>query len=419
MLSRNKIFFVLFLLVVLSEMLAPALVQPIDEFMLMLFLLVIMLDLIVNRDFARYKTLFVLEGIFLSYFCISVMFRDYNSVRAIANDFILQQKAYVPFVIAYAMAPTFTPAMKTVLKWSCIGTSAVLVVIFTTGLTNAILGHVYHYGTISVSVALLYLYCCMDGDGKSLSRRDLLVGLLLLSVGLIGSRSKFYGEYVSVLFMFLVYRPGMVRKMNFKHAAVMLAAVAIVLVVAWNKIEFYFISGSAAAVELVVDSENIDSAARPVLYATMFLILGDYPVFGSGLASFASHSSSAYVNYSGLYNEYGIDIVYGLSPKMSDYVSDTYYPVLAQFGFVGIGLFIYFWAWIWRKLRIVLHEGRTTEFAIGVSAICFVMIENVASATILQIGGYVPMMLLGLIVGKYRTMSKEERKRIILTDYKN
>ena len=60
MLSKNKIFFALFLLVLLSELLAPALVKPMDELMLMLFLLVIALDLLVNGDIKRYKSLFVL-----------------------------------------------------------------------------------------------------------------------------------------------------------------------------------------------------------------------------------------------------------------------------------------------------------------------------------------------------------------------
>ena len=68
MLSKNKIFFGLFLLVLLSEMLAPVWVKPVDELLLLLFLLVIALDLVVNRDFVRYKSLFVLEGIFLFYF---------------------------------------------------------------------------------------------------------------------------------------------------------------------------------------------------------------------------------------------------------------------------------------------------------------------------------------------------------------
>lgn len=414
MLSKNKIFFALFLLVALSEMLAPVWVKPIDELMLLLFLLVIVLDLVVNRDFSRYKPLIVLEGVFFFYFIFSVLFRDFNTVGAMANDFILEQKAFVPFIIAYSMAPKFSSGMKYVLKITSVATALILCVIFFSGLTKLVLGHVYHYGTISVSVSLLYLYCSIDGSGK-VSRRDLAVAVALLSVGLLGTRSKFFGEYVAILFMLFIYRPGLVRNMNFKHAAVMILAAACIIVVAWEKINFYFISGAADAFSFSAD--ELESIARPVLYATMFLVLADFPIFGSGLASFACHSSSSYVNYSGLYIEYGIDKVYGLSPKMSDFVSDTYYPVLAQFGLVGIALFLFFWMWIWKKLRIVLHLGRVLEFSIGVSAICYVMIESTSSATILQIGGYVPMMLLGMIVSDCRGMDKKEVKKILSNNY--
>ena len=135
MLSKNKIFFVLFLLVLLSEMLAPVWVKPVDELLLLLFLLVIALDLIVNRDFVRYKSLFVLEGIFLFYFVFSVLFRDFNTVGAIINDFILEQKAFVPFIIAYAMAPRFTAKMKATLKTLSIATAIILALLFCSKLT--------------------------------------------------------------------------------------------------------------------------------------------------------------------------------------------------------------------------------------------------------------------------------------------
>ena len=103
---------------------------------------------------------------------------------------------------------------------------------------------------------------------------------------------------------------------------------------------------------------------------------------------------------------------------MPDFISDTYYPVRAQFGLVGIILFVYCFVWIWQKLRIYIHKGRPLEFGIGVIAIAYVLIESIAGATIIQIGGYVPMMLLGMIAGKYRAITKAERKQIYLTDNK-
>lgn len=413
MLSINKIFFGLFLFVVLVQIPAPNLFKMGDELVLFLFLLLIALDLAVNRDFKRYKAMLVVEGVFVFYLGFTILFRDFNTPGAAINDFILEQKAFVPFLIAYAIAPRFTTEMKSVLKWACVATEIVLVLIAASGLTKALLGHVLHYGTISVSLSMLYLYCSLDKDGK-VSQRDMIVAIVLLSVGLLSTRSKFFGEYVVVLFMLFIYRPGMVRNMSLRNAFILLAGFALVIMVAWSKIEYYFITGNSGT----YDPEVLQSYARPALYLGMFMILLDYPIFGSGLASFANHSSSPHVNYSGVYHEYGLDLVYGLSYDMPAFISDTYYPVLAQFGLMGIALFIYFFVWIWQKLRVALHEGRLLEFSIGVIVICYVLIESVAGATLIQVGGYVPMMLLGMIAGNYRTMSKAERKQIYLTEYK-
>ena len=242
MLSIDKIFFWLLLFVVIVEIPALNFVTFSDELAVMLFLLVVALDLVVNRDLARYKALFVVEGVFLFYFFFSVFFRHYNTTAAIANDFILQQKAFVPFLIAYAIAPQFTSGMKTVLKVASVAVAAMLVVIFATGMMMPVLGHPLHYGTIALSMSMLYLYCSLDGDGK-VSGLDLTVALAVLSVGLLSTRSKFYGEFVVALFMFLVYRPGMVRHLSLKYAVVLLVGVAMVIVVAWQKISYYFIFG--------------------------------------------------------------------------------------------------------------------------------------------------------------------------------
>lgn len=384
-----------------------------DELVLFLFLLLIALDMIVNRDFRRYKALLVVEGVFVFYLIITIFFRDFNTTGAAINDFILEQKAFIPFLIAYAIVPRFTSGMKTVLKWTCVAIEALLVLIFVSGMTKAVLGHVANYGTISLSLSMLYLYCSLDENGK-VSPRDMIVAVMLLSVGLLSTRSKFYGEYVVALIMLFVYRPGMVRNLNLKRAAILLVCFALVLIVSWKKINYYFITGNSDTFDPTVAA----SFARPALYGGMFMILQDYPVFGSGLASYANHSSSPHVNYSELYHEYGLDGIYGLSYDMPDFISDTYYPVLAQFGLVGIILFVYFFVWIWQKLRIYIHKGRPLEFGIGVIAIAYVLIESIAGATIIQIGGYVPMMLLGMIAGKYRAITKAERKQIYLTDNK-
>ena len=89
-----------------------------------------------------------------------------------------------------------------------------------------------------------------------------------------------------------------------------------------------------------LDSVPEEFMARAMLYVTSFEIFKDFFPFGSGFASFASHSSGVY--YSPLYAKYGIENVKGISKNNYSYIADTYYPCLAQFGIIGVFLYILF-----------------------------------------------------------------------------
>ena len=92
------------------------------------------------------------------------------------------------------------------------------------------------------------------------------------------------------------------------------------------------------------------------MYLHGFTILFDYFPFGSGLASFASFPSAE--NYSSLYYEYGLNNIGGLSPDMPDFICDAFYPTLAQFGIIGVILFITFWVYTYRFLRMMIRKTR-------------------------------------------------------------
>ena len=160
---------------------------------------------------------------------------------------------------------------------------------------------------------------------------------LLLCGGLLCTRSKYYGCFVLASFFLYFYRPGITRKFKFKHALILILLGIIFVGVAWKKFNYYFITGGSDT----FDPNKISSYARAALILTSFLILWDYFPFGSGFASFGSYPSSE--NYSTLYYEYNLDKVYGLSPDMPDFIMDTYYSTMAQYGVAGWFLFIYFW----------------------------------------------------------------------------
>ena len=135
---------------------------------------------------------------------------------------------------------------------------------------------------------------------------------------------------------------------------------------------------------------------RPVLYATGGLIILDYFPFGSGLASFATYAS--YSNYSDIYYEYGINRVWGLSPEMPDFICDAFYAELAQFGLLGIMLFIYFWYWVYQKFRpLTKNENFKYVFIVGAAALFFILVECTSSTFFIQTPGVIAMMVIGFV----------------------
>src|SRR5690606_5958180 len=119
--------------------------------------------------------------------------------------------------------------------------------------------------------------------------------------------------------------------------------------------------------------------ARPVLYITSVEILQDYFPFGSGFGSFATHASR--VVYSPIYEAYEISGVWGLSEEFSSFIADTHFPSLAQFGVVGVVLFILFWRTLIKKANACkLSMPDNSAYFFIVLIFVFLMIEMVADA---------------------------------------
>ena len=128
--------------------------------------------------------------------------------------------------------------------------------------------------------------------------------------------------------MLFVYRPGTVNFKSVRNVVVATLAFVLVVLVAWKKIEYYFITGNSDT----FDPDVMETYARPVLFGGMVLVLADHLLLGSGLATYATYSSGPDVSYSDLYYDYGINLLWGLSPTYGDFIADTFYPELAQFG---------------------------------------------------------------------------------------
>jgi hypothetical protein len=147
--------------------------------------------------------------------------------------------------------------------------------------------------------------------------------------------------------------------------------------------------------------------ARFALYYITPDILRDYFPLGSGFASFATHSSGVY--YSDIYSHYGLDGVYGITKSNPNFISDTFYPALAQFGVIGIGFFILFWSYIIRRaFKGYQRSGDSKSLIVILLIISFIAIESTTSATFIAQGGFVSMMLLGMVLSNLQAKSASE-----------
>ena len=374
-----------------------SLVKPIDEMACYTLLAVGLLDCIFNHRWRAYRPLLLVVGIMAGYVIYST-FKGFNTLPYIVMDAIIELKPFVPFIVILVVRPQLNLSERHVVKWIAIINVITVLVLYATPVFRrfTLQLHLMFLGTTCFVSMLAYLFCSIDEQGK-VSNADMAIALVMLIVGLGCARAKYYGEAVMAVFFLLLYRPGMFRGVKPGYWLLTLAMLAGVVLVSWNKFSFYFLTGSGDTLDPTV----AETFARPVLYATSGLILLDHFPLGSGLASFASYSSATH--YSSLYYEYGIDKIYGLSESYPDFICDAFYPSLAQFGVVGVVLFISFLVWAFRpavRLMRLDPQRYRNHYVIAALVMCFILIESVASTMPMQTWGLMAMAILGLVAAQ-------------------
>ncbi|MCD7978220.1 MAG: O-antigen ligase domain-containing protein [Tannerellaceae bacterium] len=336
------------------------------------------------------KLFFITILIFLFYTAYSFYIKS-NSAFGIITDLIIQMKSYLAFFAVYQMKPTFSDSQKLLLRQICITIWILLLPIGIYGIVDfsilkTVMEHATNYAASIVCLSLIYLYC------SKFTLKEKLFFLLMLSAGLASGRSKFYG-FFALAASFVLYFDNINKiKINFKTVLISLITVGVVFFVARDKLQLYFVQPITGEID-----RNL--LARFVLYATSLEIFVDYFPFGSGLASFATHASGVY--YSDIYIKYGIDSVWGLTPKAAYFVADTYYPSLAQFGVIGVILYFSFWIYLIKKSFSYFRKSRQIQlFIIAALVAGFLVIENTADASFTSNRGFFMMLFLGLIMSE-------------------
>lgn len=399
----NRHFFNLFTITLIFGIVVYGLIgfQSIDELCGIVLFVMFLYYVFHTSDWRINKIFIYIIGIFIFYLIYSILINS-NTKKAILVDFIIQLKPYIAFFCVYQIRPLFSKKQNTLLNQICLLCWVLLapfgiLSMFYPNILKLISGHPSNYASAIAALALVYLYTSNN------SNKEKVIFICMLAVGLFSARSKFYGFFVLSVFSILFFSNAKNLKFNLKNSIIALIMIGIIILVAKEKIELYFLQGISS------NSEK-DYIARFALYATSFTIFKDYFPFGSGLATFGTHASGAY--YSNIYKEYEIDGIWGLSKHYPYFISDTYYPSLAQFGVVGAFLFIVFWIYLCKKAYNYFkdtYDSKLTTIVIIISG--YFAIENIADATFTSNRGLFFMMFMGLV---FSNMTHNRKQKEIL-----
>jgi len=394
----NEFFFGMFVLTYVVGLIFYHLIgfDLIDEICVACIALVFIYTVFKQADWKMNKVFLFIIAVFLFYLIYSFRINS-NTTKAIFLDFFIQMKPYLAFFCVYQMKPVLSPNQKKILNQLALLCWLILLPVGLAGGINEhylsyVMGHPTSYAAAITATALLYLFTC---EGSKLNK---LIFIALLLPGILSGRSKFYGFFVMACAVIFWFDRKEKLLPTFKNIFILCCVATGILFVTWHKIEFYFVHSFTG-------EGDSDYLARMALYSTSYLIFIDYFPFGSGFGSFGTHASGVY--YSEIYSRYDIDYVWGLNRTYTKFITDTYYPSLAQFGVVGVVLFLVFWTYIIRKaFRANFTEQTIHLFPVMLCIVCFFLIENVADATFTGNRGLFMMLFLGYLFTNLKATNK-------------
>ena len=312
-----------------------------------------------------------------------------NVAEAVYVEFVQQLRPYSVLLCTWILNPKFSRMQKRLMLTTMIAT--LLAWLFFTFRAGDLLPDAEFpvLGQLAICTGMAY-YIFAQPSGRNKS-----VALFIVLVGLLAPKFKFFGEvvcFVGVVFF-------LTRRIHFKSpkTVLQLTLLAVICIVfTWSKFDWYYVSGW----------EN-EELARPMTYKTALLILKDYFPFGPGMGTFGTYAAA--VHYSPLYYSYHLNEIWGLSESFSGFVADAFYPTLAQYGVVGVGFFLWFWA---RRLKNINQITDIRYYRVALLAFFCLAIESVADTSYLSGKGMGYFMLLGLCLNStYRPKTKEKAEK--------
>lgn len=350
-----------------------------------------------NRSINRrpWKEFMVCIGL-IAFYTVYSLFFGANVAGSVWIDLMQEIRPYTIIFCTWILNPRFTKKQK---KWM-LGTMVLT-------LFSWILYHPATFESQNAEFPVLGQLAICTGMSWYLftkaTKRNRNIALLLVFTGMLAPKFKFIGEVVCfIAFVFFIK-----KRLNFKSPKTMIyvaLVIAIILMLTWTRFDAYYVSG--------LQNEEL---ARPMTYKTSLRILWDYLPFGSGMGSFACNG--AWQHYSPLYFKYNLDGIWGLSPNAGGFICDAYYPTLAQFGFVGVFFFCWFWK---RRLAAFDIIADMRYYRVAMITFCCLAIEQTADSSWLSGKGMGYCMLIALCLNANRNaMEQMKRRKLQLNRMKN
>lgn len=165
--------------------------------------------------------------------------------------------------------------------------------------------------------------------------------------------------YSFLLISFLLFIMGRSVKIKISHIIIL---AGFMVLISLFQIKTYFMNSESARMAFIGSSIILGSEFFP---------------FGTGFATFGG--KEAFENYSVLYERFGFEYIWGLSPSTGMFAHDNYMAmIIAQNGFIGYLLYLILLWLIFRKINNLPFSGKRLKVVI-VAGLIMLYISSIAT----------------------------------------
>lgn len=295
----------------------------------------------------------------------------YQEIKYVLSDIIVFFKF---FLIYFTTKLIFATRLNGFSKKICVNVKIITWALFILSILNYIFKFLpFGFERYGISVNQLFF-----GHPTVLAAVTIMLMANLISFGYKPNKSFYITIIMQILILFSTLRIKAIGfaivsiilmihilKLNKKIKIINIAVLFIICCcIGYKQIMFYFTQ---------------DNSARGSLLSTSFEIANDYFPIGTGFGTYGSYFSG--VNYSPLYEMYGINNVFGLNEEDPAFLSDSFWPmIIGQFGYTGTLLYIVCILLIFLNIQEIFSEKNKNIYLAKILVLVYLLISSTSEA---------------------------------------